>query len=163
MGPAILLATRIYRRRSVMLYRYGIRGVPLQWFKSYLESRTQYVEVENAKSNPLSIQCGVLQSSTLDPLLFLIYINDMPNCLEKANIRKFADDTTLFYSSISLQDLEKTINEEFNHLLSYCSANKLSVNFKKTHYMTISPPAKKKQINLSLIYTMMKKRTTSNT
>ena len=57
-------------------------------------------------------------------LLFLIYINDMPNCLEKANIRTFADDTTLFYSSNSLQDLEKTINEEFNHLLSYYSANK---------------------------------------
>ena len=101
------------------LYRYGIRGVPLQCFKSYLESRTQYVYVENVKSNPLSIQC-VPQGSTLSPLLFLIYINDIPNCLEKANIRTFADDTTLFYSSNSLQDLEKTINEEFNHLLSYC-------------------------------------------
>ena len=54
----------------------------------------------------------------------------MPNCLVKANtcIRTFADDTTLFYSSHSIQDLEKTINKEFNHLLSYCSANKLSVN-----------------------------------
>ena len=108
------------------LYRYGIRGVPLQWFKSYLESRTQNVKVENAKSNPLS------QGSTLGPLLFLIYINDTPNCLEKANIRTFADDTTLFYSSNSLQDLEKTINEEFNHLLSYCSANKRSVKRKPT-------------------------------
>ena len=88
------------------LYRYGIRGVPLQWFKSYLESRTrQYVEFENAKSNPISIQCGVPQGSTLGPLLFLIYINDMANCLEKANIRTFADDNTLFYSSNSLQDL----------------------------------------------------------
>ena len=57
-----------------------------------------------------------MQGSTLGPLLFLIYINDMPNCLEKANIRTFADDATLFYSSNSLQDLEKTINEEFNHL-----------------------------------------------
>ena len=142
------------------LYRYGIRGVPLQWFKSYLESRTQYVYVENVKSNPLSIQC-VPQGSTLGPLLFFIYINDIPNCLEKANIRTFADDTTLFYSSNSLQDLEKTINEEFNHLLSYCSANKLSVNFKKTHYMTISSP--QNQINLSLIYAILKNRTTSNT
>ena len=43
--------------------------------------------------------------------VFDIYINDMPNCLEKANIRTFADDTTLFYSSNSLQDLKKTINE----------------------------------------------------
>ena len=46
------------------------------------------------------------------------YISDMPSCLEKANIRTFADDTTLFYSSNSLQDLEKTINEEFNYLFS---------------------------------------------
>ena len=114
------------------LYRYGIRGVPLQWFKSYLESKTQYVEVENVKSNSLSIQRGVPQGSTLGPFLFLIYINDMLNCLVKANIRTFADDTTLLYFSNSVQDLEKTINEEFNHLLSYCSANKLSVNFKES-------------------------------
>ena len=113
-----------YRILLHQLYRYGIRGVPLQWFKSYLESRTQYAEIENVKSNPLSIQCRVPQGSTLGPLLFLIYINDMPKCLEKANIRTFADDTNLLYSSNSLQDLEKTINEEFNHLLSYCLANK---------------------------------------
>ena len=65
--------------------------------------------------------------------LFLICVKDMPNCLEKANIKTFADDTMLFYSSNYLRDLEKNINEEFNHLLSYCSANKLSVNFEKTH------------------------------
>ena len=74
----------------------------------------------------------------------------MPNSLEKTNIRTFADDTTLFYSSNSLQDLEKTINEEFNHLLSYCSANKFSVNFKKTHYMTISSPKKANRLKLNL-------------
>lgn len=86
------------------------------------------------KTNPLSIQCGVPQGSTLSPLLFLISINDIRNCLVKANIRTLADDTTLFYSSNSLQELEKTINEEFNHLLSYCTANKLSVNFNKTYF-----------------------------
>ena len=90
-------------------------------------------------------------------------IYDIPNCSEKANIRTFADDTTLFYSSNSLQDLEKTINEEFKHLLSYCSANRLSVNFKKTHYMTISSPQKAKLIILSLIYPVLKRRITSNT
>ena len=80
----------------------------------------------------------------------MIHINDMPNCLEKTNIRTFADDTTLFCSSNSLQDLEKTINEEFNHLLSYCSANKLSVNFKKTQHMTISSPPKANKLKLNL-------------
>ena len=74
---------------------------------------------------------------------------DIYQCLEKANIRTFADDTTRFYSSNSLQDLEKTINEEFNHLLSYCSANKLSVNFKKTHYMTVSSPQKANKLKLN--------------
>ena len=67
-----------------------------------------------------------------------------------ANIRTFADDTTLFYSSNALEDLKKTINEEFNHLLSYCSANKLSVNFKKTHYMAISSPQKANKLKLNL-------------
>ena len=79
-----------------------------------------------------------------------MYINDIPNCLENANIKTFADNTTLFYSSNSLQDLEKTINEEFNHLLSYCSPNKLSVNFKKTHHMTISFPPKANKLKLKL-------------
>ena len=157
--PMILLTIRSYHRNYTDTESVVI---PPQWFKSYLESRTQYFELENVKSNLLSIQCGVPQSSTLGPLLFWhIFIHDMPSCLEKANIRTFADDTTLFYSSNSLQDLEKTINEDFNHLLSYCSANKLSVNFKKTHYMTVSSP--QKQINLSSIYTILKKRTTSNT
>ena len=48
------------------------------------------------------------------------------------------------------KDLEKTINEELNHLLSYCSANKLSVNFKKTHYMTVSSPQKANKLKLNL-------------
>ena len=59
----------------------------------------------------------VYLSVLLGPLLFLIYVNDMPNWSEKANIRTFADDSTPFYSSNSLQDLEKTTNEVFKELL----------------------------------------------
>ena len=70
--PLILSTIRSYYRNYTDM---GSLGAPLQWFKSYLESRTQYVEVENVKSNPLSIQSGVPQGSTLSPLLFLIYIS----------------------------------------------------------------------------------------
>ena len=80
--------------------------------------------------------------------------------VKRAAKRTSPDDTTLFYSSNSIQDLDKTINEEFNHLLSYCSANKLSVNFKKTHCVIIFSPQK---ANKRLIYTILKKRTSSNT
>ena len=144
----ILSTIRSYHRNYT---GYRIRGVPLQWFKSYLESRPQYVEIEML--NQTHFLSNMVYHKVL-PLLFLIYTNEMPNRLEKANIRTFADDTTLFYSSNSLQG-------EFNHLLNYCSANKLSVNFKKTHYMTIFSP--QKQIKLNLIYAILKKRTTSNT
>ena len=60
---------------------------------------------------------AVYLSVLLGPLFFLIYVNDMPNSLEKANIRTFADDSTPFYSSNSLQDLEKTTHEVFKELL----------------------------------------------
>ena len=80
---------------------------------------------------------------------FLMYINDMPNCLKKANTTTFADDTTLLFSSNSLQDLEKNFKWGI-YLLSYCSANKRPVNLEKTHHMTISSPQKANKLRLNL-------------
>ena len=58
------------------LQKYGIRGVPLQWFTSYLTNRQQYVRIDNTDSEMLRMTCGDPQGSTLGPLLFLFYIND---------------------------------------------------------------------------------------
>ena len=75
---------------------YGIRGLALQWFKNYLTGRTQYVLYNNTQSSKQYITCGVPQGSVLGPLLFLIYINDIPNCLKHSKSIVFADDTTIF-------------------------------------------------------------------
>ena len=64
------------------LEAYGIRGIPLDWLQSYLSNRKKYVELEGIKSQNHTILCGIPQGSTLGPLLFLIYINDLPNSSE---------------------------------------------------------------------------------
>ena len=61
------------------LYAYRIQGIPYNWFENYLHQRKQYVKIEDMRSNTETILCGVAQGSTLRPLLFLLYVNDLPN------------------------------------------------------------------------------------
>ena len=72
----------------------------------------QYVQIHDTRSKTLDITCGVPQGSTLGPLLFLLYVNDMPNCSNKFSFRIFADDTNLFYASDDPNDLSATVNNE---------------------------------------------------
>ena len=122
------------------LYHYVVRGTPFNWFKSYLHNRTQFVEIGNTKSSYETIVCGIPQGSPLGPLLFLLYINDLPNCSKKLSFRIFADDTNMFYTCDKLQHLETITNEELKLVFKYCDINKLSINLAKTNYMVISSP-----------------------
>ena len=81
--------------------------------------------------------CGIPQGSTLGPLLFLLYINDLPNCSKNLIFRIFADDTNLFASACDLKSLETLINSELQKVKEWCDVNKLSINFSKTDYMII--------------------------
>ena len=84
------------------LNHYGIRGVTLKWFQSYLKNRKQYVTVNDHNSTFSKIVCRVPQGSILGPILFLIYINDLNLISNKLKSIMFADDTNLFMSDKSL-------------------------------------------------------------
>ena len=113
------------------LCKYGARGRPHDWFVSYLQDRHQFAQIGDEKSSLLEMTCGAPQGSTLVPLLFLIYINDIANSSNKLSFRLFADDANIFYASDDTNDIESVINCEMTRLLNYYSINKLSVNMKK--------------------------------
>ena len=86
------------------LKHYGVRGLPLRWVESYLTNRTQFVYVNGCNSHSSPINSGVPQGSILGPLLFLIYINDLNECINHATTYHFADDTNLLLINKSLKN-----------------------------------------------------------
>ena len=99
------------------------------------------------ESSKQTIKCGIPQGSSLGPLLFLLYINDIPNCSDKSSFRIFADDTNIFVSSSNAVELQNLINHELSKVKEWCNLNKLSINLKKTNYMIIKSPKKKTNIS----------------
>ena len=78
---------------------YGVDTAGIRWYESYIFGRTKKCVVIGKLSNSVSVTCDVPQGSSLGPLLFLVYINDLPNCLNTSTPRMFADDTSISYSS----------------------------------------------------------------
>ena len=112
------------------IQHYGIRGVALKFFESYLKNRQQQTIINGALSGFLTVLCGVPQGSVLGPLLFLLYTNDLANASNFA-INLFADDTCLSLSSENLQELKIHCNSEAALVDEWFKANKLTTNSKK--------------------------------
>ena len=116
---------------------YGLDGKELNWFKSYLENRRQCCKVNGKVSKTEVVNCGVPQGSCLGPFPFLVYINDLPNCLEKSNVSMYADGTCLCYSFDSIDAINQAINIDLIALKGWLEGNKLSLNVAKTEAMII--------------------------
>ena len=120
--------------------------------KSYLSNRKQIVNTNNAYSGELNLLCGVPQGSILGPLLFSLYINDLP----KASMfmtRLFADDTALILSDSNTSSLNERVNSEFAKIEQWLISDKLSLNLSKTKFLLISPshkPIKPDKFHISI-------------
>ena len=126
------------------LSHYGIRGIVNDWFTSYLVGRKQIVEIGSRnKSSKEILLFGVPQGSILGPLLFLIYVNDICNSCNELKFYLFADDTNLLYADKNIKSLESTVNKELYKVYTWLTANKLSLNIKKSNFVIFRARQKK--------------------
>ena len=117
----------------------GIRGIALDWIKSYLNGRTQKVECSGILLKLVNpVKRGIPQGSNLGPLLFLIYVNDFKNCLKYGNSIMFADDTSVFFQNKNYQSLYANAQQDLQNIDQWMIANKLSNNASKTKCMLFS-------------------------
>ena len=110
----------------------GITELSLEWFRSYLTDRKIITCINNIPSKELPLKHGVPQGSLLGPLLFLIFINDLPSCFNKCSVHLYADDTVIFYADKNVSNIQKVLNEELRSLDIWMRCNKLKVNCSKT-------------------------------
>ena len=137
--------TVCHKKSLLELHHYGIRGIANHLLKSDETERKQSDSLNDITSTTLTIEYGVPQGSTLGPLLFLIYINDLPNGLVTTPrfLRFFADDTALIITSNSTRILQEATNSELSKVSEWMASKSLTVNPFKTKSLLISPYIRK--------------------
>ena len=111
----------------------------LEWFRSYLSGRVQKLCVGNSSSQWGNITTGVPQGSILGPLLFSLFVNDIPASVSNCVCRLYADDTILYTSGDSISDLNQLLQEDLNSINDWMKSNRLKLNLSKSVGMLIGP------------------------
>ena len=133
------------------LYHYDIRGPAHSLLCSYLSNRRQFVSANSYNSTTRPNNIGVPQGSILGPLLFLIYVNDLPSALS-CKTSLFADDTCLVSTNSTISDLETDCNLQMDKLNKWCDANELQINPTKSSTMLITPKTNSSNLNIQVLY-----------
>ena len=115
------------------IHALGLRGNVGNWLKNYLTNRQQCTVANNFVSELKNITCGVPQGSVCGPLLFLLYINDLPKSLNYSKVSLYADDTVIYVTESDIKHAENLLQQDLNSLQTWCNMNKLTINCKKTN------------------------------
>ena len=142
---------------------YQFSDMSLSWFKSYLSNRTQQVVINDCSSVNGDVLCGVPQGSILGPLLFLLFINDLPLSLNDSpiSVDLYADDTTLYSSASDKTSLETNLQSVLDLVHIWCLENGMLINIEKTNLMLIVSRQKRHTLidgNLKLEYNNLELR-----
>ena len=119
------------------MHCHGIRGHTLARFQSYLSNRTQICKVDQVMSEARTVKCGIPQGFNPGQLLFLLYTNDLPNCLTSSSASMFADDTNISTSGKTGDKLQERLNADLENVHLWLHAKKLTHIKNKTEYMII--------------------------
>lgn len=121
---------------KILLHRldhYGFHGIINIWFSSYLQGKTQTTQIRPHISERLDSTWGVPQGSVLGPQLFLLYINDIQESSDKLSFYLFLEDINILFTDKNLKSLELYVNQELNKVYDWLTANKLTLNIKKSN------------------------------
>ena len=144
---------------------YGIDNEALTWFNTYLAHRQQQVSLNDNKSDFETVTFGVPQGSILGPLLFLLFINDLPLYINNVSADLYADDTTLYDVQNSIEMIEHNLQIGLNQLHIWCKYNGMVLNSAKTKVMLLTTSQKRQRlpsINLNLNYSEESLKVVSN-
>ena len=127
---------------------YGFTNHEPSWIESYLKDRSQFVKVDSTISDIAHVSIGIPQGSVLVPVLFLLFINDLPKVINNSLITMFADDVTLYATGNEVSHIQSTLQGDLECVLTWFRKNRLFVNPSKSSYLLVGTPQRTKHHSL---------------